>query len=188
MKPFWLKLGQGILFYLDRLVAALSALTLLVSLTSIVLNVFYRYAILDGFRLLASHLQWQWLTTAFHLTQGVMAPIIVTTDEIPGYLLVWLSFLGAYLAVRHEKHIGFDLWVASFSPFWRKITRQGVDVVILLFFVGLAYFSLQMIQIDGTVDIETAEIAQGWFMAILPLASVLLVIGYAANILKRWNS
>ena len=33
-----------------------------------------------------------------------------------------------------------------------------------------------MISIAGATEIETAEIAQGWFMLIMPIAAVLLLI------------
>jgi TRAP-type C4-dicarboxylate transport system permease small subunit len=49
----------------------------------------------------------------------------------------------------------------------------------------LFYQSVRMIIIDGSTEIETAEIAQGWFMAILPLASVLLIFALILDILGR---
>ena len=33
-----------------------------------------------------------------------------------------------------------------------------------------------MIRVSGATEIETAEIAQGWFMLILPLAALLLAL------------
>ena len=42
-----------------------------------------------------------------------------------------------------------------------------------------------MIRVDGSTEIETAEIAQGWFMAIMPLAALLLGLALVARLVAR---
>ena len=44
-----------------------------------------------------------------------------------------------------------------------------------------------MIRVSGATEIETAEIAQGWFMLIIPIASILLMIAVAVRLREVWR-
>ncbi|MEX2552025.1 MAG: TRAP transporter small permease, partial [Actinomycetota bacterium] len=37
-------------------------------------------------------------------------------EEVVGFLLVWLSFAGAYLALRRDAHISFGMLVDAMPP------------------------------------------------------------------------
>ena len=95
---------------------------------------------------------------------------------MPGLLLVWVAFLGAYLAMRKEGHIGFDLLTDSLSTKGRKAVTILRTVLIAGFLCLLFQQSVRMIWVAGRTEIETAEIAQGWFMLILPISAILLLL------------
>ena len=74
---------------IDRLIDGVLA-ALLASTTLIVaLGVFFRYILNDS-------LGW--------------------TDEISGYALGWISFIGAYSCFRKSSHLGFDVLLESLPP------------------------------------------------------------------------
>ena len=64
--------------------------------------------------------------------------------------------------------------------------RGAVDLAIMVFLALVFWLSVRMMMIDGAREIETAEIPQGWFMAILPLASAAMILALAQGILQRW--
>ena len=111
--------------------------------------------------------------------------VSVTADEVPGYLLVWIAFLGAYLALRRDGHIGFDLLILSLPARAHRVLRIATEAAILAFLGLLLWQSLRMIRVDGATEIETAEIAQGWFMAVLPIAALLLALPIGLRLLGR---
>ena len=110
----------------------------------------------------------------------------MTADEVPGFMLVWIAFLGAYLAIRQGGHISFDLLVDKLPPGPRRLVRGAVDLAIIGFLALVFWLSIRMILIDGAREIETADIPQGWFMAILPLASAAMILALVQGILLRW--
>ena len=116
-------------------------------------SVIYRYTIasLDGLEVVAD----------------LLSNISVTADEIPGYLLIWVSFLGAYLAIRDDMHIKCDMFLEPLNHKWRLIIELFIEALVIAFFAMLFYLSILMIMIDGSTEIETAEIAQGYFYAYL---------------------
>ena len=159
---------------LDKTAEALAVLAFALSSAFIFLNVLNRYIVLGFFRDLAkTH---ENLRPLYFSVRDVFSNIVVTADEVPGLLLVWVAFLGAYIAMRQEGHIAFTLFLEKL-PHKLKRVVTGVNTLLISAFLVLVFVqSIRMIKVSGRTEIETAEIAQGWFMLILPIASVLLLI------------
>ncbi|WP_417798258.1 TRAP transporter small permease [Terasakiella pusilla] len=171
------------IWLIDQTVKAVAALTLAASTLMILVNVFNRYVVLGWLR--DAGTTSDIFQSIFDFADGILAPFSATADEVPGLLLVWISFLGAYLAYRKGGHIAFELIVEHLPANVGKAVTALTDLSIITFLALLFYQSVRMIIIDGSTEIETAEIAQGWFMAILPLASVLLIFALILDILGR---
>ena len=108
-------------------------------------------------------------------------------EEIAGYLLVWISFIGAYLALRREGHLSFELLLDRLpqkSGFW---IRVSIEVLLILFFGMILVLSVKLISVVGATHIETADIPQGLFMLVLPIASVGIMLGCLINLQKQWK-
>lgn len=170
---------------LDRLVEAAAALCFAASTILICANVFYRYVVLDWLRNGAK--SWDWLAPVYQALDEVFGALSITADEVPGLLLVWIAFLGAYQAMRGEGHISFDLLVEKAPAGIRLGLRSGIHFLMLAFLVLLLWQSVRLIRVSGAREIETAEIAQGWFMLILPIAAVLLGLALIVRIRDDWR-
>lgn len=147
--------------WLDRLVRVVVGALVATTAVAVCLNVFFRYVLNSG---------------------------LVWADEVPGFLLVWIAFLGAYLAARDDGHIAFDMLVDAFPRGLRRVVRALGDLAVTGFFVLLGVTSWQMIVRVGGRSIETLPIDQGVFMGILPLASILMVIAMLARLIDRWRN
>lgn len=160
--------------WLDRAVEVAAVLAFATSGLLISINVVNRYLIAGGLRQLSK--QFESLKPVYLFFREWFGSVSVMADEVPGYLLVWVAFLGAYLAMRQGGHIAFDLLSTKISATGQKALASINTALILLFLTMLMWQSIRMISVSGRTEIETAEIAQGWFMAILPLAAGLLAI------------
>ena len=169
---------------LDRIVEGVAVLAFAASSLLICINVFNRYAVLGGMRTIAKSADW--LTPTYITVRNALGDISVMADEVPGYLLVWVSFLGAYLAMRRSGHISVDLLTHRLTGVTRMFVLGLNAVLIAGFLLLLLWQSVRMIRVSGRTEIETAEIAQGWFMAILPVAAVLLLVALLAQVHTRF--
>lgn len=146
---------------LDRAVGTLVAALIAFNTVVICLNVFYRYVLSSG---------------------------ITWANEIPGLLLVCIGFLGAYLATRVDGHIAFDMLVDMSSKQLQLVLRSVSDVIVIGFLGLLVVLSIRMIHVVGGTEIETLELAKGWFMASVPVSAALMAVALTARLIQRWRS
>ena len=165
---------------LDRTVEAVAVTAFTASFLFVLLNVLNRYLVLGWMRDIAKDRE-EFRPTYFAV-RDALGSIVVTADEVPGLLLVWVAFLGAYLAMRREGHIAFDLLVTALPARLRRWVAVLNAALIGGFLVLVGWQSVRMIRVSGATEIETAEIAQGWFMLILPVAAVLLLVAVGARL------
>lgn len=164
---------------IDRAAEAAAAFCMAVSAAMICANVFYRYVVLSWMRAAAEDAPW--FSPVADFFADWLASVGAIAGEVPGYLLVWISFVGAYLAHRRNEHIGVDFLSALLPAAAEKARRNAVRFLLLALFAVLFAQSARMIWVDGETEIETADIAQGWFMLVLPASALLLAAATAAQ-------
>lgn len=145
---------------LDRLMAAVAALLVATTAISTCLAIYFRYVV-------GAALPWP--------------------EEISGYLLVWISFTGAYLALRDGGHISLDLFIDKLPDRAAVVARTAIDILVAGFLVLLAWLSIRMILIVGDTPLETVDLPQGVFMASIPISSVAMTLALLVNIAARWR-
>ena len=94
-------------------------------------------------------------------------------DELAGFALVWLTFLGAVLARRDGAHIGIRDLVSRLSPRPRRIARILEHTTVLALHLVLGWFgTVLVLRFLGERSI-TMPIPMGAFYLVLPLFAVL---------------
>lgn len=156
-----MRMIERALWWLDRAVEAVAALVLAASTVMMCMAVFYRYVLETG---------------------------LVWINEIPSFLLVWIAFLGAYLAYRSDDHIAFESVVDRVPERARLYVRSFADGLVLALSVLVIQLSYRWIGRTGRTEIETLEIARGWFQAIIPLSFALIALALIVRIVERHAS
>jgi TRAP-type C4-dicarboxylate transport system permease small subunit len=146
---------------LDAALSAVAASLVVVTAVTTCLAVFFRYVV-------GAALPWP--------------------EEISGYLLVWISFSGAYLAVRDGGHINLDIFIEKLPEPWHRLALSLVDLLVAAFLVLLTVLSLRMIAIVGNTPLETIDLPQGIFMASIPISSAAMTLAFLVGIWRRWSA
>ena len=98
------------------------------------------------------------------------------TEEITRMFIVWLSFIGAYAAMRENKHIGFDLLVASFPQWLRKITDMFGQALIGIFLLVVVIEGFIFSREFLSVTMPYTNISIGWFYySVFPVSGLLML-------------
>jgi TRAP-type C4-dicarboxylate transport system permease small subunit len=109
------------------------------------------------------------------------------TDELAGYLLIWVSLLGAAYVAGKREHLAIDILLQRSSPGRQRLLRILIQSVIL-------GFSATVLVIGGSwlvytrfyLEVKSAalQIPLGYVYIVLPLSG-LLIIFYSIGHLKE---
>jgi TRAP-type C4-dicarboxylate transport system permease small subunit len=97
---------------------------------------------------------------------------ITVSEELSRWAFVWLTFLGAIIAVKENGHLGTDMLVSRLGPLGKKIclaiAEMGMIYCAWLIFSG----SLQQTQINAEVEAAVS----GWSMGIVYASGVVFAV------------
>lgn len=113
------------------------------------------------------------------------------TDELAGFLLIWVGLFGATYVAGKNEHLAIDLLVQRSGPARRKILELFISACIVI-------FSLTVLVIGGTwlvytrfaLEVKSAalEIPLGYVYSVLPIGGVLIIFFTIDNTITFLNS
>ncbi len=110
------------------------------------------------------------------------APII-WAEEVLGYVLVWIVYLGAVDVTRDDSHLSMDLITQSLKPSWR------LPVVLLRNLVFLAVCALIVYQAIGSISqfgyySQIAGLPMNVLHTVIPVSFALMFLLVAARCIQ----
>jgi TRAP-type C4-dicarboxylate transport system permease small subunit len=87
------------------------------------------------------------------------------SEELSRWLFVWLTFLGAVVAVRDNGHLGTDMLVGRLGPAGKKVC-MGLSLVLMLYCLWLLFkgsYDQSVINWDTTSAVM--EVSMSYFYA-----------------------
>ena len=98
------------------------------------------------------------------------------SEEIARFMLVWLVFLGSFLAYIHDEHLGLDILVKKFPPTLRKAVAVCANLLVIfaLYAVMEGGYLMMMANFDWLS--ASAEIPQGYVYLVIPLSCGLMIL------------
>ncbi len=105
-------------------------------------------------------------------------------DELAGFLLVWLTFLGAVLARRERAHIGVRGIAKRFGPAVERRARVAEHGLMLALHLVLAWYGAVLALRFWDERAITMPLPMGAFYLVLPLFAVLTAVHEARELLR----
>jgi TRAP-type C4-dicarboxylate transport system permease small subunit len=98
------------------------------------------------------------------------------TEEVPRYLLIWVSFLGAAVCVLKREHVGFDVLFNALPKKMRRVL--GVTLSLLIFGFGWMMFryGIVFVQDFGGDLMETIPYKNYWYYPAMPISGFLIML------------
>lgn len=101
-------------------------------------------------------------------------------DDLVRMSVLWVTMVGAVLAIGDNKHIRIDLIDKLLSPSalrWLQVSAHLVAAVICALF---GYFSIDMVRWDYSMGSPGVGQAPAWiFQTIIPFAAFLMAVRFA---------
>jgi len=109
------------------------------------------------------------------------------TEELAGFLLIWIGLLGAAYGFRTRAHLGIDLLVSRLGGGWRRVADVLSHLLVLLFaLTTLVGGGIRLVQLAFRLEQISAAmgVRMGFVYLALPLSG-LLVILFSAEAMWR---
>jgi TRAP-type C4-dicarboxylate transport system permease small subunit len=114
-----------------------------------------------------------------------------TTEEISSFLMIWVTYLGAGLALREGRHAAIDLFQDLLPERTRRHARACLGVVILLFLSALAYYGIRFALFGWSQVAAATQIPKGLPYLGIPLGAAVcgmhLILIFREWIDKQWD-
>jgi len=112
-------------------------------------------------------------------------------EEISTFLMIWVAYLGAGLALREGRHAAIDMLQDRLPPPARRLLRILLAGVMLCFFAALVWLGICMSIFGWSQETIATQIPTGIPYLAVPLGGVFfcihLVLSIRAWIERRWQ-
>ena len=98
---------------------------------------------------------------------------IAWSEEGSKYLMVWLTFLGAPIALRHAAHINIDLLVKLFPPRGRQAFYFAINLVIIITMGILLWKGWEFAELGARQVASSFNFSMVWMYVAVPIGSAL---------------
>jgi len=102
--------------------------------------------------------------------------VVHWSEEVPRYLLVWIGFLGAALAVRQKEHIGFDYIYKKLPDLPRRVLGLMLNLGIFIIGLIMLVYGIDFVRQFGGDWMESIPYKNYWFYVSLPISGTLIIL------------
>ena len=112
------------------------------------------------------------------ITRFILQDPSSITEELAGFLLIWIGLLGSSYALYTKAHLGIDIITSKLTGFRKQFTQIMTHVIVILFAlfvlviggIRLVIITLTLSQISPALGIP-----MGYVYVVLPLTGVLMI-------------
>ena len=104
------------------------------------------------------------------------------SEEIGHHLFVWMTFLGAALAVRNKAHVALDLFINLLPQKVQKLPLLLSFLVMMIFAAVLIHAGVQMITLGSRQISAALQLPMKYVYIILPVSGTLIIFYLLKNL------
>ena len=87
---------------------------------------------------------------------------ITVSEELSRWAFVWMTFLGAIIAIKENGHLGTDMLIGKLGPTGKKVCL-GIAESLMLYCCWLMFSgSLTQTKINASVEAPVSGLSMGW--------------------------
>jgi tripartite ATP-independent transporter DctM subunit len=99
---------------------------------------------------------------------------IIWTDELATFLFLWLSMIGAVVAVRRDGHMRLTTFVSWCTPKWSNWLGTVAELVVIVFVLEIIVPTRAFLKVQASTELITLHISD-WYRVVALLVGVGLI-------------
>ncbi len=96
------------------------------------------------------------------------------SEELCKYLMVWLTFLGAPIALRHGSHINIDLLQQLMPPRGRQLFHLLIHLLVVATMVLVFWYGITFAQLGARQVASSFRMSMLWMYLAVPIGAALV--------------
>jgi TRAP-type C4-dicarboxylate transport system permease small subunit len=125
------------------------------------------------------------------VTRYVFNYSIIWAEELSQYLMVWIAYIGAGLALREGRHVSVDIGQDLLPPAGRTALRFVVALLVLAFMATLTVLGVQFAQFAWDLETPVMQAPLGLAYAAVPVGAAIFCVHFLFFfrdfVLKRYH-
>lgn len=109
------------------------------------------------------------------------------SEEVARYLYIWITFLGAALAVKRGAHFGLNLLTAGLGKRWAPAVEVITDASTVPFGTVLILYSQPLLELGGIQRGAAVNVPMSWVIAALPASGLLMALYALMRLWRMWT-
>ncbi len=108
------------------------------------------------------------------------------TDEMAGFLLIWVGLLGAAYVSGKNEHLAIDLLIQKSSPARQKLLHKVISLLIIFFAITVLIIGgswLTYTRFALNVRSAALDLPLGYVYLVLPLSGLLILFFSASDLM-----
>jgi TRAP-type C4-dicarboxylate transport system permease small subunit len=110
------------------------------------------------------------------VTRYVFGFSVTWAEEFSQYLMVWIAFVGAGLALREGRHVAVEMVQDLLSPQSKHRLRTLVACLMMVFFIVVAYFGILFANFAVNMQTPMMNISLAIPYACVPIGMTFLLV------------
>jgi TRAP-type C4-dicarboxylate transport system permease small subunit len=125
------------------------------------------------------------ITTFTVFTRYIINYVPSWSEEIPRYLLVWITYLGAALAIKFKEHISLDVFFNLMPLKARQVGHLILNGLIAIVAVIMVVYGIGLLNHFGDDKMESIPLTNFWLYLVMPISGTLMLLYLAQDTWKR---
>lgn len=109
-------------------------------------------------------------------TRYILSYVPSWSEEVPRYLLVWISYLGTALAVNYKEHISLDFFFNLMPIRLRRVGHLILNGLIAIVGVLMFVFGIGLVMQFGDDLMESIPVKNFWLYLAMPISGGLIIL------------
>lgn len=110
------------------------------------------------------------------ITRYIFNFSIIWAEEVSQYLMVWIAYLGAGLAIRQGRHVAIDMFQDRLRAPLGRALRAATAGMILVFLAVLTVLGFQFVAFAWVQETPVLNISLGIPYLAVPIGAMLFVL------------
>lgn len=125
------------------------------------------------------------ITTYTVFTRYVLNIVPSWSEEIPRYLLVWITYLGAGLAIKFKEHISLDVFFNLMPVRARQVGHFFLNGLVAIVAVIMVVYGIGLVNHFGEDLMESIPVTNFWLYLAMPVSGTLMLLYLVQDTWKR---